>query len=105
MSLKTICPNLSTSELKSLSHKTNLLLNFIYGKEKSKETFVINKRGQKRMAGVRPIKPVKIFNKPYGSMSIASRALGIPVGTISRRCSSNRYEDRNYCFIETPTHK
>ena len=105
MKLKSLCPKLSASELKSLNQKMNLLVDFVFGKDEKKKVCAVNKKGEKKITGMRPIRPVKIFNRVYGSMTIAADALNMSLGTISRRCASTEYKDRNFSFIEPPKQK
>lgn len=99
MSFNEICSNLNLSakESKSFKMKTNFLLDHIFGKKKPTKLIqsVINK-GEKVMVGARPLRVVKIDGKIYGSLTIASKALGVSASTISRRCLSSSFKNYKY---------
>ncbi len=105
MNLKQLCPHLSQSELKSLHQKTNLMIDFIFGSCEKNKVHTIGSKGEKKTVGIRPIKPVAIFNKIYGSISMAAKELDMSVGTVSRRCNSSDPKYRNYRFINPPKQK
>lgn len=89
--------DLTADERRSFKMKTNLLLDHIFGKQKPiKSIHSVVRKGERKMVGIRPIRPVKIDGKIYGSLTIASKALDTPIGTIRQRRESLSFKNYNY---------
>lgn len=99
MSFNETCSNLNlpANESRSFKMKTNFLLDHVFGKKNPTKSInsIINK-GEKVMVGARPLRVVKIDGKIYGSLTIASKALGVSVSTIRRRCLSSGFKNYKY---------